>query len=150
MALPIGWPPKPNGSLQSLRAFIAGTATNDWTANAYLFAQVTGANLVPPSPRIEPGDEGVVTSGITAQMGGQSGGAATQAAPVTARHAQHIRVKNDGANPLHVSFDATDATTGNVAAILLTGEERLWNFRYESGIALRGPDGDTAFRVEAW
>lgn len=150
MALPLGWPPKPNGSLQSLRVFIAGTATGDWTANAYLFAQVTGGNPTPLSPRIEPGDEGVVVTGIVGQMGGQSGAASTQAVPQTSRHAQHIRVKNDGANPLHVSFDASAAAVGNVAAILLTGEERVWNFRYEAGIALRGPSGDTAFRVEAW
>lgn len=149
MALPVGWPPKPNASHRSIRVYIAGTATADWTDNAYLFAQVAGASTTSPSPVVPAGAERQVVA-VQSQMGGQSGSPAAQATPVTSLTSQHIRVKNDGANPLDVSFDASAAAVGNLAAHLLPGEERLWNFRYESGIALRAPAGNTAFRVEAW
>lgn len=60
--------------------------------------------------------------------------------------AHSILIRNLGAGSLEFSFDGT-----NVHGKVLTLTERLFRFRYEAGISIRGVGGATpGFEVEAW
>jgi len=140
-----------------MRFFVSGTTTSAFSGNAFNFAvsPAGGTDLslqVPPSPKVNPGDE--VASGaspsapVTSPMGGQRDIApAAQASPVTTQAASSIRIFNDGGADIEFSFDGT-----NIHGIAKTGGPPMeYRNRFETGIALRGAGGaSVAFRVEAW
>lgn len=155
-----GWPPRqPRAGARSLRVYISGTATANYSDNAYLFVDIAGANPYSPTPVVMPGSSTPVT--LPSQPMG-TGAAATdvnhsqtdpalQPPPYHAIWSNSIRICNDGGNPLEFSFDAT-ADSGAGATIhgkLLAAESVIYRQRYESGIAIRSALG-TTFRVEAW
>jgi len=146
MAFPVGWPPRPASGMRSIRFFTSGTATANFSDNGFLFINGSGANTFTPLPNIEYGSNTTMTVPLTPQ----GTGAATVASgmvggPVPLIWAYAIRVCNDGANALEISFDGT-----NVHGRLLTGEEYTYYKRHEAGIAVRYVGGATTFRIEAW
>jgi hypothetical protein len=66
--------------------------------------------------------------------------------------ANTIRIFNDGANDIEVSFAAPNDASTLVQGIVKSGEELTYRNRFEAGIALRFPAAGaaSAFRVEAW
>lgn len=161
MAFPAtGWPPRPHRSaVRSLRVFLSGTATANYSDNAYLFVDVPGANPYSPTPVVLPGSSTPVTLPSQPMGTGEAAVDANysqtnpvlQPQPHAAIWSGTIRISNDGANPLEFSFDATsDSGAGaTIHGRLLTTESVVYRQRHEAGIALRSAVG-TAFRVEAW
>jgi len=153
MAFPPGWAAEAGKGLpftsgrRSLRFFVRGTATAEFSDRAYNFAAQAGAFTIPRSPVVAPGSAGSsgfpATVGVGTPMGGQAGLPAAQATPVTTQASHSIRVSNEGASELEFSFDGV-----TVHGALLAGEKVVYLDRYETGIAVRG-DG-MAFRIEAW
>lgn len=155
MALPTGWPPRPAEGIRSIRFYITGSATANFSDNAYLFSDQASANTFNPLPYQIPGDNtpiavGDLTAGGTPSGTGQEARDANilapsgeQAVPHPMIWAQTIRICNDsGANDLEYSFDGAD-----VHGKLLPGEQVIYRNRFEAGIALRG---NGTFRIEAW
>lgn len=158
MPFPPGWAlnqglPLPSGR-RSLRFFVAASTTANFEDRAWNFAvaPVAGNALqVPPSVKIEPGDEvasGSAPSGVVSTpMGGQRNLApSAHAAPVTTQAAYGLRVCNDGGTAIEFSFDGA-----NVHGVVLPNSEETFLNRLETGISVREPLGGTiAFRVFAW
>jgi hypothetical protein len=162
-SFPAGWPPRPSSGVRSIRVFITGTTTANFTDNAYLFYNVVGANQVTPYPTFPPitntpswavpvtdgtnlvsGSPMGNTMPTGTAIGGPNTGQATNIdSPMI--WSNGIRVVNDGTNPLQFSFDGV-----NVAGVVKGGEDLYYYNRYEAGIALNSTGGGSAFRVEAW
>lgn len=156
MPFPTGWPPRTASGRRSVRVYIEGTATANFSDNAYLFKDLATAKTIKPTPYVAPGDEtanvaiGDLTGGGTPFGGGVQfpnvgvpGDAAPANVPTPQLFAQTIRVINDSGNDLEFSFDGTNVHGKLLAADL----EQVFRNRFESGIAVRGSG---AFRVEAW
>jgi hypothetical protein len=155
MSFPTGWPPRPASNTRSIRVYIAGTATANFSDSAYLFSQVTGANTIVPTPYVPPGSTAPVAFGTQLVSGSPQGGgtdprdasvvmpSGLQTDPVPMIWARGMRICNDGAGVLQISFDGT-----NVHGSLHAGEQAHYLDRFEAGICLRG--AGLAFRVEAW
>ena len=152
MPFPVGWPPRPQrSSTRSLRFFVDGVATVDFSDRAYLFIDGTGANPYSPTPVVAPG------SSTPVDLGSQPLGTGTaavdanlsqtdptkQALPKAAIWSHSIRVCNDGGGTLEITFDGT-----NVQDKVLAGTEITYRHRHESGIAVRG--NGVSFRIAAW
>jgi len=164
MAFPTGWPPRPASGVRSIRFYVAGTATANWSDNAYLFREgVAGtANPYLPTPVVPSGSSG---PGVTAQVGtpaasGSPMGAGSvvglppgeTSAEVPMIWANTIHIYNDGANDLEFTFTAIDdagATNTQVHGVVKSGKDAIYRQRYEAGIAVRSVAG-AAFRIEAW
>lgn len=159
MPFPTGWPPRPSSSVRSIRFFVSGTATANWSDNAYLFIDDPAANTFQPTPVVPAGSSG---PGVTAKVGDTAipgspmgAGASTvppgEPAPVKAQiWSNTIRICNDGGADLEFSFAVTsDMGPGAspVQGVLKPNETVVYRNRFEAGIALRG---SSAFRVEAW
>jgi hypothetical protein len=146
MAFPAAWPPRPSSGLRSIRFYATGTATANFSDNAFLFIDGAGANTFTPSPAVST-SSGATVNPLTPTGTGLSPNVANQlTSPVPPMiWSQTIRLCNDGANALEYSFDGT-----NVHGKLLTGELALYRNRFEAGIAVRFVGGATTFRIEAW
>lgn len=164
MALPTGWPPRPASSVRSIRFFATGNTTANWSDNAYLFINGTNANPYKPTPYVPPGSSG---PGVSAPVGDRSvpgspmGGGQNphDVAPgdtvgsVTAMIWCHtMRICNDGTHDLQISFTCADDSSNDVHDVLKGGEQFVYEFRFEAGVALRFPSGGSgsAFRIAAW
>ena len=157
MPFPTGWPPRPSSGSRSIRFFQSGTTTAVFDDNAFLFSQDPGANTYLPTPFVAPGGEDTIVAVGTLQVGGSPMGGgqnahdvntsappAQQAVPEAMIWSNTIRVINDGANDLEISFDGT-----LVQGVVQGGETLTYFTRYEAGIAVRGAMA-TTFRIEAW
>lgn len=163
MAFPPGWVntagnglPRPPG-IRSMRFFVEGTATANFSDRAYNFSVPANGSVgdqslqVPPSPKVSPGQEVGSGRGVSAVVSSPQGGQrdvapASQSTPVTAQAAYAIRISNDGSGVLELSFDGV-----SIHGVLLSGETREWRRRFEPGVAVRGRSTDTPnFRIEAW
>lgn len=172
MAFPEGWPPRPATARRSLRFFVSGTATANYDANAFLFADDTGAVTYDPLPFVKPGSTDSVHVGGTFDPGTGSGDGAVvgsgspvgggqnindaaprthddqpntqEAVPKPMAWSQAILIRNTGGAELFFSFDGVN-DHGRLAA----GESQEFKDRYEAGIALKSAVG-TDFEVEAW
>jgi hypothetical protein len=151
MAFPAGWPPRPAEGRRSFRFYVTGTATANFSDNAYLFIDGAGANTITPLPYVAPGSNAPVSIGTQPTGTGQDvhdanilASSGNQAVPKSMIWCQTIRLCNDdGANYLEYSFDGT-----NVHGKLLKSEQVLYRVRFEAGISVRGTTN--AFRIEAW
>lgn len=165
MPFPAGWPPRPNSGRRSIRFFVTGTTTANWSDNAYLFIDDVGANTFQPMPFIKPGELTVVNVGDRNIPGSPMGTGSNpndilpgdilgHVKPLV--WANSIRICNDsGVNSLEYSFAVTGDAAGPalpVQGVLRPNQKLLYRDRYEAGIALRFPGGGGAatFRVEAW
>lgn len=154
-----GWPPRPASGVRSIRFFVSGTATANWSDNAYLFIDDAGANTYEPMPYVAPGSTTPVQVGTRTSPGTPMGGGSDPRDVLpgdTLGHvkaqiwANNIRICNDGGADLEFSFAVTDdmgAGALPVQGVLKPNEQVSYRNRYEAGIALRGAG---AFRVEAW
>jgi hypothetical protein len=146
MAFPTGWPPRPATHVRSIRFFVSGTATANYSDSAWIFAQQAGANPFQETPKIDPGDErteakvGDTTAGGSPLGGGKDEPIHESAEPMI--WAGTIMICNDGAAALQFSFDGTN-DAGEVAA----GEQHTFRNMHEAGIAVKGV---TDFRIFAW
>ena len=151
MALPAGWPGRPASGVRSIRFYVSGTASANFSDNAYLFIDTTGANPYTPLPQIDPGANTTLTVPPVPQGTGTFSTGMTLTGVAVADKALiwsgNIRICNDdGGASLEYSFDGT-----NVHGLLKKGEQFLYCDRYECGIAIRGVGrGTPDFRVEAW
>lgn len=160
MAFPAGWPPRPSSGRRSIRFFVSGTATANWSDNAYLFIDDAGANTFQPMPYVKPGDVSAQAKVGDRNTPGSPMGAGSDPSGVLPGDtlgvqkaliwAATIRICNDGAVDLQVSYAAPDDLSTLIQGIVKAGEELVYRHRYEAGIALRAPGGACAFRVEAW
>lgn len=164
MPFPAGWPPRPCSGRRSIRFFVSGTTTANWSDNAFLFIDDPGANTFVPMPHIKPGELTVVEVGNRNVPGSPMGTGSNPNDILpgdTFGHvkalvwANSIRIFNDGVNDIEYSF----AVTGDAGApalpvhgVIKTTESFSFRDRYEAGIALRFPGGGgaSAFRIEAW
>ena len=165
MPYPAGWPPRPASGVRSIRVFITGTTTANFSDNAYLFFDIAGANQVTPNtqltPRsVNPSWNQPTTTGTVSQSGSPSGNSSPTGTATGGPNSGQatnidypmiwsngIRIINDGASSLQYSFDGT-----NVAGIVKAGEDLYYYNRFEAGIAVNFPAGGagSAFRIEAW
>lgn len=158
MAFPTGWPPRPSSGVRSIRFYKTGTATANWSDNAYLFNDLAGANTFLKTPVVPAGSSG---PGVTAQVGTNAvSGSPSGAGPVVDLPpgetnvevpmiwSNTIRICNDGGGTLEYSFAAPDDASTLVHGKLLANESVVYRNRFEAGIALRG--ASAVFRVEAW
>jgi len=151
MALPAGWPPRPAEGRRSFRFYKTGTATANFSDNAYLFVDGVGANTLTPLPYVAPGSNTPVAIGAQPLGTGQDGHDANilaapglQEVPKSMIWCQTLRLCNDDStNPLEYSFDGT-----NVHGKLLKNEQVIYRVRFEAGISVRGTAN--TFRIEAW
>lgn len=153
MPFPVGWPPRPATGIRSIRFFASGTTGVAFSDNAFLFSDMPTASTLNPTPVAKPG---IQTTGIESPMGGGQvpENARPDLPPTPPGYADPhpmiwastIRVWNDGAAAIEISFDGA-TVHGEVAA----GKEWICRNRYEAGISLRGKAfALVAFRVEAW
>lgn len=146
MAFPAAWPPRVSSGVRSIRFFTSGTATANFSDNAFMFIDGAGANTFTPAPNVPYGSNATTTNPITPSgTGAATVASAMVGGPAPQIWASSIRLCNDGANSLEFSFDGT-----NVHGRLLTGEEVTYRGRYEAGISVRYVGGATTFRIEAW
>lgn len=148
MAFPVGWPPRPASGVRSIRFFVSGTTAARWSDNAYLFIDDVGANTFTPMPYVKPGDNtAIVAVGDRNTPGSPMGTGANPndvppGDPLGQQKAliwaNSVRVFNDGAADLEVSFGASsDVGAGPTQGIVKPGKNLLYRVRYEAGIALR-------------
>lgn len=156
MAFPAGWPPRVPTSVRSIRVYKTGTATAAYSANAYLFSQITSANTFQPTPYVPPGQEAAApgwaaTAVPSPPMGGGQNANDSSAdprnivppPPVPMIWSKVIKVTNsDMSNVLFLSFDGVN-DQGQVQPNTVA---YYWD-RYEAGIAFKG---NGAFILEAW
>jgi hypothetical protein len=136
MAFPTeGWPPRASTGVRSIRFYKTGTATANFSDNAYLFAQTTGANPYTPLPVVAPG------SLATVDVQNPSGTGRTGSDPIAAIWSQSLRITAVGGD-IEYTFDGT-----NVHGKVLSGQVATYRNRFEAGIAVRGAG---TFHVEAW
>lgn len=162
MAFPVGWPPRPASATRSIRFYASAAATANFSDRAYLFSTGAGVNTITPLPYVRPGSTAPVSVGDTLSGGSPMGTGqaiqdvaprthenppATQEAVVTPMvWSSSIRIVNDGAGDLEVSFDGT-----NVHSYIPAGREVLFLNRHEAGVAVRGVAAATpTFHIEAW
>lgn len=144
MAFPVGWPPRSASGRRSIRFFVSGTSTANFSDNAWLFFDTAAANPFTPTPVIHHGDERTV-----AVVDSPMGGGATFVEEVHPMiWSSTIRVCNDaavGGEALEFSFDGV-----NVHGRILATEEFVFRNMHEAGISVRGVTGTPAFRIFAW
>lgn len=145
MPFPTGWPPRVASGTRSIRAYVAATATANYSDRAYLWHQLPGANPYTPLPNVFPGDDvsnpnynGPHNIGANPAGTGQRGDD-----PEPMIWSSAIKIINKGATPIFFSFDGTN-DHGEVSA----ASELLLDNVYEAGIAIRGAGND--FVVFAW
>ena len=134
MAFPAAWPPRVASGLRSIRFYATGTATGNFSDNAFMFLDGAGANPFTPLPVIDPSVPTVVPPTPSGT------GVATGGSPAPQIWAGNIRIV--AASALELSFDGVNVQ-GKVAA----GTDVTYRNRYEAGIAVRGSG---VFTVEAW
>ena len=135
MAFPTGWPARPVSGRRSLRFFKSGTTAQDFSDNAFLFIDDTGANPYTPLPYVRPGDGAAVVSiGTPTGTAEDVNDAVDGVQSVVKAHiwSGTIRIINDGATPLEFSFDGAE-----IHGIVLNGEELSYRNRHEGGISFR-------------
>lgn len=147
-----GWPPRPASGRRSVRIYLSGTTTANFSDNAFLFSQDPGANTFTPTPHVVPGSSETVTNGDLTRGGSPSGGsrdprdASPIPPPVPMIWCNTMRIMNDGAADIEFSFDGTI-----VQGLLKAGEKLEYRERMEAGISIRAPGGTgVAWRLEAW
>lgn len=161
MAFPSeGWPPPPATGLRSIRFYVDGNTTANFSDNAFLFSADTAANMFFPTPFVPPGGVDVVAKVGNYFAGGGSpmGGGrdprdaniyaptGEQAVPFTQIWSNSIKISNDGNADIEFSFDGV-----NVHGVVKVGERPIYPRRYEAGICVRNPGAfGVAFRIEAW
>lgn len=138
----VGWPPPPCSGRRSIRFYKEGTTTANFSDNAFLFIDEPGANTFTPLPDVPPGSNAPVV--VPKQPGGTGPSSDGEKAAI---FSTTIRIWNDGANKLEISFDG-NVVHGSVAG----GKEHIYRQRHEAGISVRFPGGGgaSAFRIEAW
>ena len=150
MAFPVGWPPRVASGRHSLRYFKAGTATANYSDNAYLFADQVSANPFTPLPVVTTGQPKTIVVPPTPQGTGTAAGdvdlrqpLGQQAVPHPMLWAHTIAIFNDSGADLYFSFDGV-----NDAGCVKNGEQPHYRrYDHEAGIAIKG---NGAFRIEAW
>lgn len=146
MAFPAAWPPRVPSSMRSIRFFTSGTATANFSDNAFMFIDGSGANTFTPVPNVLYGSNTPVADPPTpAGTGAATVASGMVGGPPPMIWSYAMRIFNDGGNALEFSFDGT-----NIHGRLLGGEEMTYNKRHEAGIAVRYVGGTTTFRIEAW
>ena len=145
MAFPADWPPRVASGVRSIRAYVAATATANYSDRAYLFHELPGANTFTPLPVVRPGQD----------VSAPDYPGPTHIPPHPAGTGQHgdddpamiwsnsIYIRNNGATPIFFSFDGT-----NDAGQIGPSGEITMEDRFEAGIAVRG--AGNAFIVIAW
>jgi hypothetical protein len=147
MAFPVGWPPRPSSGARSIRFFVDGTATANFSDSAWLFSQDTGAQTVVPMPNVRAGDNTTVAHVGDLTAGGSPMGGGTNLDPATVPMiwSYGMRVVNDSTadTDLEISFDGV-----NIHDKLKKGEEVLYRNRIEAGISVRG--AGALYRISAY
>jgi hypothetical protein len=138
MPFPPAWPPRVASGRHSIRFYATDAATAVFADAAYMFADGAGANPFTPLPVVNPAVPTVVPPTP------YGGGTASGNSPLPQIWAQTIRVCNDSAGDLELSFDGV-----NVHGKLAGNTEVTYRNRFEAGIAVRAAGGNT-FRIEAW
>jgi len=162
-----GWPPRPASGRRSVRMYQKATILPADTAfgdHAFLFIEVTGANMMVPLPHVAPGSTVQVDVGDV-DIAGSPVGTGMDASdvappehenpPATQQQvnyhqlwANSIRIYNEGPNAVEFSFDGT-----NVHGYIDVGQAVTYKDRYEAGISLRRVGAaavDNIVHVEAW
>lgn len=145
MAFPAAWPPRVPSGIRSIRFFVAGTATNNFADNAFMFIDggAGSANTFTPSPPVTTGS---TTNPLTPTGTGSQGVASQLTAPDRPMiWSGNIRICNDSTGDLQFSFDGT-----NIHGVIKAAEVFMYRNRYEAGICVRGVGGTPTFRIEAW
>jgi hypothetical protein len=143
MAVPTNWPPRVASGRRSIRFFVEGTATGNYSDNAYLFDQAA-ANTFTPLPKVAPGEapvEGMPPTSSTEVPPGPWG-SGVDGPDGMAPMIFSGTIKIYAAATIYFSFDGVN-NHGRVNA----GEVALFRNRHEAGIAIKGSGG---FTVEAW
>lgn len=144
MAFPASWPPRPASATRTLRFYVAGTSTANFSDNAFIFREGTGADTYAKTPKIKAGSNDQADYGSAAVSGSPAGASSFDPNVVKAQiPATMIQVYNLGGTDLEISFDGT-----NIHGIVPGGKDVLWAYRCEAGIAVRG--AGLGFRIEAW
>lgn len=161
MAFPASWPPRAASGIRSIRFYATGSATANFSDNAFMFAEMAGANTFVPTPYVPPGGVNVQASigDLTAPGSPMGGGrsaydsnpdphmlsAPIPPPPLTQIWGKAIRVINGnavGGAAMYLSFDGA-----TVQGVVLAGTDVIYWDRYESGIAIKGSG---TFYIEAW
>lgn len=157
MALPAAWPPRPHSSLKSLRFYVTGVSTANFSDNAYMFASggSGSANTFTPLPSISPAQtiSGVTATSPTVVVPSIAGTGRADInpndgslPPLPQVWSMGIRICNDGVGDMEYSFDGT-----NVHGRVKASEVANFYRRHEAGICWRGVGGATpTVRVEAY
>ena len=150
----------------SLRFFAKGVTTANFEDSAFSWIEFVTANPYIPFNQHSAPIPGPVVLATALQGGAPSGGgqAPTYSPPIAnplrldlahltqevtpLLYAGTIRIFNDGANLIEISFDG-ETVHGE---ILSTDEPLVYRTRHEAGISLRFPAAGaaSAFRIEAW
>jgi len=150
MPFPDGWPPRAPSGVRTLRAYVAATATANYSDRAYLFIDLTGANPFTPLPDVRPGEDVSAPdySGPHVVPIAPAGTGERGDDPKAMIWSQAIQIQNFGATAIYYSFDGTN-DHGQVppAASGIPGEV-IMKDRHEAGIAIRGSGNN--FAVTAW
>lgn len=154
MAFPTGWPGRAPSGHRSIRFYQAGTSTANFSDNAFLFINGTGANPYAPLPELLPGGErtnivvpptpfGTGVSKLNANPDPAAG--PTLAPPIPLIWCRALLIKAAAGGAVEFSFDGV-----NVHGSVTASTERLYFDRFEAGIAVRGAGGSPLFVIEAW
>jgi hypothetical protein len=152
---PTSWPPRPATGLRSIRFHATGTATGNFSDNAFMFAEQTGANTFLPTPYVAPGGEQTQAKlgDLTVTGSPMGAGVGTYDVdpdprvkvvppPAPQIWAHSITVTNLAVADLELSFDGT-----HVHGFVPASTSVTYLHRHESGIAVRG---NGTFHIEAW
>lgn len=144
MAFPTSWPPRQSSGIRSIRFYVTGTATSNYTDNGFMFGDAQQARNVTPLPYVPPGGERTTVAVPNTPQGGGRDPHDNQptAAPPPQVWAKSILIVNAGGTDLTFTFDGT-----NDHGVVKANSERVYRSRYESGIAVKGAG---VFSIEAW
>lgn len=150
MPFPTGWPPRFPSTVKSLRFYVTGTATANFSDRAYLFGNVATANPYTPLPVVAPGEDvsdpayGGPHNVAAPPIG--TGYRPGDLAPMA--WAGTIQIMNYGASKIFFSFDGT-TVQGEVPPATASGPGTVvMRERREAGIAVNGAGND--FTIMAW
>jgi hypothetical protein len=136
MAFPPSWPPRVPTNVRSLRFFVTGTATANFSDSAFMFAEQLTANPYTPLPVLQAGSDASIV--VPSAFGA---GRNSPIDPAVQIWSGTMRICATA--DLEFSFDGV-----TVHGHLYADEEFVYRNRFESGVAVRGVGA--VFRIEAW
>lgn len=159
MAFPTNWPPRVHTVLPSLRFVVSGTATANFSDNAYMFKDggAGTANPFTPLPVVKTSQQTTIGAQVEPTnvptviispvgTGTNDVSPVDNSIPKPMAWSMGIRITTSGTGGVDVSFDGT-----NVHDIVPASTTVTYNRCHEAGISIRGTSGATpTFIVRAW